>query len=262
MHVPHALSTRRIDVVVCLVRAGLLLGISFLEAPTKFHAPSLPSRDVALDIGRHVFSALNRVEIVLSAFRITHLVDWSVVPTQLLLLLPAAWTDSFVDRPALIPGGVPGIQMLGNAAMVAVSGGSDSPLVRNAVTVLRPTNILATAILAMAPPVIPNVVPDLIALPLQTFVLMPLLISRAADLIRHGSSTVADGVAMDGNHEETEVPLTGFVDPLAVAERNRRVQLRRRAAVAHLAYAALEVVKVVCLVKHSWRVLVHLSLVL
>jgi len=57
------------------VWAGLVLGISFLEAPVKFTAPSL-TRAVGLDVGRHVFRALNRVELGAGG--------------GLLLLLPAA----------------------------------------------------------------------------------------------------------------------------------------------------------------------------
>lgn len=43
---------------------GLTAGISLLEAPVKFTAPTL-TRPVALDVGRVVFEALNRVELVL-----------------------------------------------------------------------------------------------------------------------------------------------------------------------------------------------------
>lgn len=43
---------------------GLTAGISLLEAPVKFTAPML-TRPVALDVGRVVFQALNRVELVL-----------------------------------------------------------------------------------------------------------------------------------------------------------------------------------------------------
>jgi hypothetical protein len=57
------------------VWAGLVLGISFLEAPVKFTAPTL-TRAVGLDVGRHVFRALNRVEVGAGA--------------GLALLLPAA----------------------------------------------------------------------------------------------------------------------------------------------------------------------------
>ena len=49
-------------VAVCLLWAGMVGGISFLEAPVKFRAPSL-TRAVGLDVGRHVFGALGRVEI-------------------------------------------------------------------------------------------------------------------------------------------------------------------------------------------------------
>jgi len=47
---------------VAFVWAGLVLGISFLEAPVKFTAPSV-TRPIGLDVGRHVFRALNRVEL-------------------------------------------------------------------------------------------------------------------------------------------------------------------------------------------------------
>lgn len=48
--------------VVCLVWAGMVLGISFLETPVKFTAPSV-TLPIGLDIGRHVFGMFNRVEI-------------------------------------------------------------------------------------------------------------------------------------------------------------------------------------------------------
>jgi hypothetical protein len=43
--------------------------ISFLEAPVKFLAPA-PARRSQLDVGRHVFSAFNKVEVVLAAFQL------------------------------------------------------------------------------------------------------------------------------------------------------------------------------------------------
>ena len=45
---------------------GLVLGISFLEAPLKLRAPGVTTR-VGLGIGRVVFAALNRVEMLLAA---------------------------------------------------------------------------------------------------------------------------------------------------------------------------------------------------
>ena len=43
---------------------GVTAGISLLETPVKFTAPTI-TRPVALDVGRTVFAALNKVEFVL-----------------------------------------------------------------------------------------------------------------------------------------------------------------------------------------------------
>lgn len=48
---------------LCFAWFGLTAGISFLEAPVKFTAPAL-SREAALDVGRVVFAALNKAELV------------------------------------------------------------------------------------------------------------------------------------------------------------------------------------------------------
>lgn len=48
---------------LCFVWAGMTLGISFLETPVKFTAPSVTLL-VGLDIGRHVFGMFNKVEII------------------------------------------------------------------------------------------------------------------------------------------------------------------------------------------------------
>ena len=46
---------------------GMVLAISFLEAPLKFRAPGV-TLEVGLEIGRLVFRALNATEAVLAAF--------------------------------------------------------------------------------------------------------------------------------------------------------------------------------------------------
>lgn len=46
---------------LCLLWAGLLAGVSFLATPIKFRAPSL-TMPVALDVGRQMFGAFNKVE--------------------------------------------------------------------------------------------------------------------------------------------------------------------------------------------------------
>lgn len=47
---------------LCLVWAGMVVGISFLETPVKFTAPSV-TLPIGLDVGRHVFGVFNKVEI-------------------------------------------------------------------------------------------------------------------------------------------------------------------------------------------------------
>ncbi len=49
---------------VLLLWLGVVIGISFIEAPVKFTAPTL-TRQAAFDVGRVVFTALNRTELVL-----------------------------------------------------------------------------------------------------------------------------------------------------------------------------------------------------
>ncbi|HEX2568039.1 MAG TPA: hypothetical protein VH877_00685 [Polyangia bacterium] len=51
---------------ISLLWAGLVIGISFIEAPAKFRAPSL-TRPVALDVGRHVFRASHMVQLAMAA---------------------------------------------------------------------------------------------------------------------------------------------------------------------------------------------------
>ena len=50
---------------LCFLWAGMVLGISFLETPVKFTAPSV-TLPIGLDVGRHVFGMFNKVEIGLA----------------------------------------------------------------------------------------------------------------------------------------------------------------------------------------------------
>lgn len=52
-----------IAVALTFVWLGMVLAISFLEAPLKFRAPNV-TRQIGLGIGRLVFRALNSVEVV------------------------------------------------------------------------------------------------------------------------------------------------------------------------------------------------------
>ena len=64
---PRSHSTGSLLLVLSLfVWAGLVAGISFLEAPLKFTAPHITVL-LGLGIGRIVFAALNKVELALAA---------------------------------------------------------------------------------------------------------------------------------------------------------------------------------------------------
>lgn len=51
---------------LCFIWFGIVVGISVIEAPAKFKAPSL-TREVGLDVGRIVFGVLNKTELAIYA---------------------------------------------------------------------------------------------------------------------------------------------------------------------------------------------------
>ncbi len=55
-----------IQIAITFVWLGMVLAISFLEAPLKFRAPNV-TLQIGLGIGRLVFRALNTVELVFAA---------------------------------------------------------------------------------------------------------------------------------------------------------------------------------------------------
>jgi hypothetical protein len=86
----------------------MVIGISFLEAPVKFTAPSL-TLQVGLDVGRHVFGAFNKVEIVFSVLCFVILIAGKL-PLKLIiaggaavcmLLLETFWLLPVLDERAL-----------------------------------------------------------------------------------------------------------------------------------------------------------------
>lgn len=58
---------------------GMVLAISFMEAPLKFRAPGI-TRKLGVGIGRLVFGALNKVEMLLSMVVIIALTTWPDIP--------------------------------------------------------------------------------------------------------------------------------------------------------------------------------------
>ena len=102
--------------VVTFVWFGFVSAISFMEAPVKFTAPSL-TLAVGLDVGRHVFAVLNKLEIGFALVSLLLLArgGWSariayllvslagIVALQTLWLLPALDVRALV----YIAGGTP-----------------------------------------------------------------------------------------------------------------------------------------------------------
>jgi len=89
---------------IALIWLGMVLGISFLEAPVKFMAPSV-TLEIGLDIGRYVFRAFNKVECVFALVIAILLIiirrkNLSMVPIGLACLslaLQTAWLLPFLD---------------------------------------------------------------------------------------------------------------------------------------------------------------------
>lgn len=86
---------------------GLVLGISFIEAPLKFRAPGI-TRELGLGIGRLVFKALNACELVLAVIVLGVLlrddIDTATRVTSVVLLaivaVQAAMIHTVMDKRA------------------------------------------------------------------------------------------------------------------------------------------------------------------
>lgn len=75
------------------VWSGLIIGISFIEAPLKFTAPNITTT-LGLGIGRVVFTAMNKVEIILAVLIIVstvripiHTTHWWYIAVPLVCLI-------------------------------------------------------------------------------------------------------------------------------------------------------------------------------
>ncbi len=89
---------------LCLIWAGLVAGISFLETPVKFTAPSVILA-IGLDVGRHVFGALNKVEIAAAILAVTILLRlrpsralmFKLLAVAAIVALQSAWLLPTLD---------------------------------------------------------------------------------------------------------------------------------------------------------------------
>lgn len=116
-------------VVISLLWAGMLLGVSFLATPVKFMAPSL-SLPVALDVGRQTFGVFTKFEVLLAVILMalvwvqgTDAVRrpgyWRLISSLLLMLvlLQVLWLRPVLDArvEVILQGGQPPSSWLHNA---------------------------------------------------------------------------------------------------------------------------------------------------
>lgn len=99
---------------------GLVVGISFIEAPLKFQAPKV-TLAIGLGIGRLVFRALNTVELALAvAIAATLVLGWpSPAWIALALAIMALLVQVFAVRP--------GLTKRSNAVLAAEGTGEEAP---------------------------------------------------------------------------------------------------------------------------------------
>jgi hypothetical protein len=90
-----------IEVALTFVWLGMVLAISFLEAPLKFRAPNV-TLPIGLGIGRLVFRALNAVEVVF-ALIIGAIAVAGPTPAQIVAALSVAGAALAVQLVAVRP---------------------------------------------------------------------------------------------------------------------------------------------------------------
>ena len=90
------LSQVHVESFLGLLWVGMIMAISFLEAWVKFKAPFL-RKHVAVDVGRHVFCALNAAELALAtSFWIGRVVLAPARQVRMAFVLPAVATASLL----------------------------------------------------------------------------------------------------------------------------------------------------------------------
>jgi hypothetical protein len=90
-----------IAVAVTFVWLGMVLAISFLEAPLKFRAPNV-TLQIGLGIGRLVFRALNTVEVAFAIVILAVVVD-GPMPTRVAVAFAVAFIMLAVQLSAVRP---------------------------------------------------------------------------------------------------------------------------------------------------------------
>jgi hypothetical protein len=90
-----------VAVAVTFVWLGMVLAISFLEAPLKFRAPNV-TLQIGLGIGRLVFRALNTVEVAFAIVILAVVVD-GPMPTRVAIAFAVAFAALAIQLIAVRP---------------------------------------------------------------------------------------------------------------------------------------------------------------
>jgi hypothetical protein len=90
-----------VAVAVTFVWLGMVLAISFLEAPLKFRAPNV-TLQIGLGIGRLVFRALNTVEVAFAIVILAVVVD-GPMPTRIAIAFTVAFAMLAIQLIAVRP---------------------------------------------------------------------------------------------------------------------------------------------------------------
>jgi hypothetical protein len=90
-----------VAVAITFVWLGMVLAISFLEAPLKFRAPNV-TLQIGLGIGRLVFRALNTVEVAFALVVLAVVVD-GPMPTRVAIAFAVAFATLAVQLIAVRP---------------------------------------------------------------------------------------------------------------------------------------------------------------
>ena len=91
----------RLLVCISLIWLGMILGISFLETPVKFKAPSV-TLEIGLDVGRQVFGVFNKVECAL-ALAMMILIVITRQKNRLVIFLGVVWSSLALQTFWLLP---------------------------------------------------------------------------------------------------------------------------------------------------------------
>lgn len=123
---------------------GMVLAISFLEAPLKFRAPDVTLR-LGLGIGRVVFRALNTVEVVLAAVIGVVLLADDDVARNVLIASAASIAVLVVQLVAVRPP----LTRRSDRVLAGEESGSRTHLVYIALEVLKVAGLITTGVLAL-----------------------------------------------------------------------------------------------------------------